>query len=372
MSHGLIHVYELSVPPLLLLIQSEFGAGDFGMGRVVTLLGLFFGLGALPAGWLVDRFGSRTLLAACLWGGSLSLVGMAVSPSLGLFAVCASFLGLSLSIYHPAGTALITHSMPHSGRVFALHGMAGNLGVAGASVLAGTLGWMVGWRWALALLALAGLALGVRVLVLPAPPVHEIRARVGRGRWLHLSLLLVAAVFMGMVYRSMTTFLPKFFAVSHAEDAARGTALGGFLATTALMVGLLGMYVAGRLADGGVRPPVVFLAGAVLQIPFFLAIAWLGGGALLPLSMAVAFFHFFTQPVGNHMVADFTPPRLRGLGYGIYFFVAFGAGSLGASLGGWISEHHGLAASFGWMAAVLLPSVAAMAVLVAVGRPRRP
>jgi predicted MFS family arabinose efflux permease len=113
------------------------------------------------------------------------------------------------------------------------------------------------------------------------------------------------------------------------------------------------------------RPPVVFLIGAVLQIPFFACIAWLGGTALLPLSMAVAFFHFFTQPVANHMVADFTPPRLRGLGYGIYFFMAFGAGSLGASLGGWVSEHNGLAISFGVLGAVLVPSAAAMAVLAA-------
>ena len=39
LSHALIHVYELSVPALLILIQSEFGAGDFRMGQIVTLYG---------------------------------------------------------------------------------------------------------------------------------------------------------------------------------------------------------------------------------------------------------------------------------------------------------------------------------------------
>ena len=370
MSHALIHVYELSIPPLLVLIQVEFGAGDYQMGRVMALAGLLFGLGALPAGWLVDRLGSKALLLACLWGGSLAMIGMALSPSLGLLALGAACMGLSLSIYHPAGTALITHSMPHSGRVFALHGMAGNLGVAGASVLAGTLGWLFGWRWALASLAGAGLLLGLRVLALPSPSLREVKAREGKGRWADLALLLVAAVFMGMVYRSMTTFLPKFFAVSYTDDAGIGTALGGFLTTAALMVGLLGMYVAGRLADGGMRPATVFLLGAVLQVPFFLGIAWLNGAALLPLAMAVSFFHFFTQPVGNHMVADFTPPRLRGLGYGLYFFLAFGAGSTGAGLGGWISENFSLATSFGALAVVLLPSILAIG-LLALRRPGR-
>jgi MFS family permease len=124
------------------------------------------------------------------------------------------------------------------------------------------------------------------------------------------------------------------------------------------------MYVAGRLADSGMRPAMVFLVGAVMQVPFFLGIVWLNGAALLPLAMAVSFFHFFTQPVGNHMVADFTPARLRGLGYGLYFFMAFGAGSLGASVGGWVSDHVNLAYSFAAMAGLSLPAVLAVVVLV--------
>jgi MFS family permease len=86
--------------------------------------------------------------------------------------------------------------------------------------------------------------------------------------------------------------------------------------------------------------------------------------------MGVAFFHFLTQPAGNYMVADFTPPRLRGLGYGIYFFLSFGAGSVGAVLGGWISERAGLGRTFPVLAAVLLPSMLAMLVLTLARRRR--
>jgi MFS family permease len=86
--------------------------------------------------------------------------------------------------------------------------------------------------------------------------------------------------------------------------------------------------------------------------------------------MSVAFFHFLTQPAGNHLVADFTPPRLRGLGYGLYFLMTFGAGALGASLGGWVSERVGLAYAFPALAAVLAPCLVAMAVLAALARRR--
>ena len=371
LSHSLIHVYELSVPALLLLIQNEFGTDDLQMGKVAGLYALLFGLGALPAGWLVDRLGSRPLLIACLWGSSLSMVGMAVSPGLSWFAVSAAAMGLFLSIYHPAGTALLTHAIPPSGRVFAWHGMAGNSGVAGASVIAGALGFLVGWRWAIGSLAVLGLVLGARAWTLPSPSVHELRAREGRGRWYSFAMLLVAAAFMGMVYRGMMTFLPKFFAVTYTDEAELGTAVGGLLTTTALLAGLAGMYIAGRLVDRGRHPALVFLVGAVMQAPFLLLVSYAGGSTLIPLFMCVSFFHFFTQPAGNHLVADLTPPRLRGLGYGIYFLMTFGAGSIGAGLGGWLSQQVGLQATFPALSLLLVPSVAAIIALGLMERGRK-
>jgi MFS family permease len=362
-SHGLIHVYELSIPALLLLIQAEFGTGDFAMGRVVTLYGLFFGLGALPAGMLVDRHGSRLLLVLCVWGAALSLGVMALSRSMTMFTVGAGCMGLCLSLYHPAGTALISRAMPLSGGVFAIHGMVGNLGVAGSSLVAGSLGALFGWRFSLGVLALAGIAVGVAVLGLPAVVPGGVRSRSsGCGRWA-FALMLVAAAFMGMVYRGMTTFLPKFFATSYADTVAAGTAVGGLLTTFCLLAGLIGMYVAGRLVDGGMKPVRAFLLGALGQVPFLLLLGISGVRLLVPLTMAVAFFHFFTQPPGNHMVADFTPPRLRGLSYGIYFFVGFGAGSLGASLGGWVSERVGLVYTFPVLAAAAVPAIVAVTIL---------
>ena len=363
-SHGLIHVYELSVPALLLLIQHEFGAGDFRMGGIATLYALLFGLGALPAGALADRVGPKPLLIVCLWGGSLGMLGMALSTSIGWFAASAGFMGLSLSIYHPAGTALLTHAVPSSGRLFALHGMAGNFGVASASLIAGTLGWLVGWRWALGLLALAGLLLGTRALALGVPEAREIRAREGHGQWPRFLLLLLATMFMGMVYRGMATFLPKFLTVTYASGSRAGTAIGGTLTTAALVVGLAGMWLAGRAIDRGTHPARAFLIGASAQAPFLVAIAFVPGALVLPLFMTVAFFHFFTQPAGNHLVADFTPPRLRGLGYGVYFLMTFGVGAAGAAIGGFVSERFGLAWTFPALAALLVPCVAATLFLV--------
>jgi MFS family permease len=362
-SHGLIHVFELATPALLILIQADFGTGDLAMGSIVGLYGLLFGAGALPAGALADRVGARALLLTCLWGAAACLCGMALSGSVLVFAGFAGAMGLCLSIYHPAGTALLSHALPISGRVFAFHGMAGSLGIAASGAVAGTLGAAFGWRVTLGVLALCGFAIGLAVLRLPEASRHEIRETEGNGRWGAFGLLLVAAASMGMVYRGMTTFLPKFLATSYAGTSGAGVAVGGLLATLALLAGVAGMYVAGRMIDRGMRPAHVFLLGAAAQLPFLVALALLGGAALLPLAMAVAFFHFFTQPPGNQLVALATPPRLRGLGYGVYFLVAFGAGSLGATLGGLVSERVDLKYAFPALAVVALPSVAAMGAL---------
>jgi MFS family permease len=362
-SHALIHVCELSVPPLLVLLQREFSATDFELGQIVGLYGLLYGLGALPAGVLVDRIGSKRLLIACLWGASCSLLGMAWSPSLGWFAVCAACMGLSLSVYHPAGTSLITHHLPTEARVFAIHGMAGSFGVSGASAIAGALGALWGWRWALTLVAMPGLLLGARVLALRSHPAEASRTHGANIRWRRLALLLGAAAFMGMVYRGMTTFLPKLFAVSYTQDVSSGVALGGALTTGALLVGMAGMYAAGRLSDSGRHPAAVFFLGAVAQGPLLVAMAHFSGPLLVPLAMGVAFFHFWTQPVGNQLVAQLTPPHARGLGYGAYFFLAFGAGSAGAGLSGWVSDTFGLVYIFPVLAVLLVPSALGVLVL---------
>ena len=70
------------------------------------------------------------------------------------------------------------------------------------------------------------------------------------------------------------------------------------------------------------------------------------------------------------LVADVTPPRLRGLGYGVYFLMTFGAGSLGATLGGWVSTRFGLRQAFPSLVGALIPSILAIGLLWLLARRR--
>ncbi|MFC6771832.1 MFS transporter, partial [Halorubrum pallidum] len=58
-AHGLVHTYELSIPILITVWIAEFSTTAAALGGIVTVGYGLFGVGALPGGILVDRFGSK-------------------------------------------------------------------------------------------------------------------------------------------------------------------------------------------------------------------------------------------------------------------------------------------------------------------------
>ena len=111
-AHALVHVYELALPGVEQEIAAEFFADNVEAGKAMTgklsnSWRLMWGLGAIVAGWLVDRFGSKKLLAAYLLGcATTCAMAAATSQKSGLFIAMIA-MGAFASIYHPAGLALI-------------------------------------------------------------------------------------------------------------------------------------------------------------------------------------------------------------------------------------------------------------------------
>ena len=128
--HSMVHIYELSIPILMTVWLVEFPVTSATLGTVVAVGYGLFGVGALPGGLLVDRFGSRRLIVACLFGMGASFLLLGVMPGVGGIAVAIAVWGLAASVYHPAGLALISNGVEERGSAFAYHGMAGNVGIA--------------------------------------------------------------------------------------------------------------------------------------------------------------------------------------------------------------------------------------------------
>ena len=123
---------------------------------------LAFGLGALPAGWLADRWSREGMMLIFFLGIGASAVATAfartpIEIAVGLFAV-----GLFGAIYHPVGLAMVIQGRQRTGLPLAVNGIFGNLGVACAALFAGFLidfsGWRAAFIWPGTATLLVGLA----------------------------------------------------------------------------------------------------------------------------------------------------------------------------------------------------------------------
>jgi MFS transporter, FSR family, fosmidomycin resistance protein len=105
-----------------------------------------FGIGALPAGWLADRWNSARLMVMVFIGtGAASiLTGLALGPwtlALGLTSI-----GLFASISHPVAMAWLVGADDRPGRALGINGIYGAAGISGAALVAGLLAELIGWR----------------------------------------------------------------------------------------------------------------------------------------------------------------------------------------------------------------------------------
>ncbi|MCC6238443.1 MAG: MFS transporter [Dehalococcoidia bacterium] len=393
LAHGMTHTLELTFAALLLRIGSEFGASLATLGGVAFAGTLTFGMAALPAGYLSDRFGPRAVIAGAMFAASACALLVAFAPSLPVLAVALAILGGAIGLYHPPGTAMVSTVFERRGRAFAIHGIAGNLGISAAPLIASAVAVLVNWRAAYVLLAL--LALGVALmtrLVAPdrfeaarrareAASAAQATARGGAKRrstppavrsWTAPPLLLVyaATIGTGFVYRGALTFLP-----THLEEHLGLSFLGwtpqaiaGAMSSLVLFAAVFGQIAGGMMSDRmslerAAVPIVVLLVPALVLVS-------LSSGVVLVLAAAMfGLVNFAQQPVFNGLVADYAPTGSAGRAFGISFFLSFGLGSSAAWLAGVVAERWGTSGTFAMLAGIAVAlSVVAVALVLSASR----
>jgi len=360
-AHGANHAFVLVLPAVLVSLRAEFGASFTTLGTVATVSTILYGLGALPAGLLADRFGPPQLLRLFAALSIVCCVLAALAPSIWWLAAALALLGAAGAFYHPAGLAELTLTAPGQGRVLGLHGSAGNLGTALAPLLAGAVASAWTWRgsYALAGIVAAVLLLAVRrgvPLDRQLPPADQAGPR-ERNRPV-LWLVMFLAVAEGFIYQGFVVFLPAFLAaVGHFNRAA--AAKGGALSALVLLLGVPGQYFGGRIGEAGprglaVRYAALYGGAAVVGQ----AVHWAGASLLgVVLASVFSLLIFLGQPLTNQLVARGTSAGRRGAAYGGYFSLSFGVGAFAGTAGGVVADHAGLAAVFALLGLVALVNV---------------
>jgi len=137
---------EGAVIPLVPVIAAQLGADVATAALVASALVIGQLCGNLPAGWAVARIGERLTMAIAGVISLAGIVGMALAPSLGVFAIAVFLIGFCAAAFGLARHSFMTTRVPLSFRARAL------------SLLGGTfrLGMFVGPFIAAGLLAVFG------------------------------------------------------------------------------------------------------------------------------------------------------------------------------------------------------------------------
>jgi MFS family permease len=367
LSHAANHFVMLVFPAVLLLIQAEFGLGYGGLGLLASVSFLCYGVPALPAGMLADRFGGERVLAVWLLGSSLACVGIGLARDPWTLAIGLAALGLFASLHHPASSGVLVELRPRLGaqvsRAFGRSGILGSIGLASSPMLSAAIGVHWGWRAAFLASALPGLLLVAplwrqRRLAATGNTTAAQEESLRSALTLPLILLFALETLMGFVLQGFSTFLPAYLA-GHAGFAAITAAQvrrGGAFASLALLFGGLGHLVAGRLM-GRNHAEALFLTAISLSTFCLFGMGLTRGSLLVLFSAVLSFAYFGLGTISNTFMALHTPPRLGGTVFGVTFSLAFGFGSLASSTMGVVGERFGLPAIFVGLGLVSLGGV---------------
>jgi len=327
-AHGSSHYYQLAFVTMLLIVRERVGLGIEEVGFLGALFYAVSGFGQTAAGFAVDRFGARPILAGGLLALGCAMGSMAVAHSFAQFAAIAVLGGLGNSVFHPADFAILNASVDSRrlGRAFSIHGLGGSLGWAGGPAMF-FLDSAVGDVPAALIGAVPGLVLAALVWGHRTDLVdHRIKARASTAAqpsswslFLQPTILLCLAFFalvaantVGIqqfavpVFRSMFDVSQNYAAlclIVFVFGSAGGMLLGGWLADR--MRHHERVAALGLLAAAAFTLPVAMQSVSPLVLPFLLFAAGFAGGT--------------TNPSRDMIVRQVTPPGASGKVYGFVY-----------------------------------------------------
>ncbi len=338
--HSFSHLVMLLFPTIVLALEQAWQTPYTELLPLGFAGYLLFGLGALPAGWLGDRWDSGKLMVLFFIGTALScmLAGLAQGPL--SLALALTLIGLFGSIYHPIALAWIVGTGDRPGRALGLNGVFGAAGTASAALLAGILTDMVSWRAAFFLPGVACLVTGLlfwRELRRGACAMQRAAYRPDRtapdaaGLQRGLMLMLGAILFTGMIFQMNAVGLPKIFQARLGDQIGFSATAAGSLVSIVYVISMLGQLLGGYLADRHDERRLYILS-YVMQVMLLAVTALTQNIALIALVALAVTVQTGTQPIENCLVARYTPTRWRATLYGLKFVIALGISALGVPL----------------------------------------
>ena len=373
--HFLDHLFTLIFATVAALaLHREWGLGYAELLKYATPGFFAFGVFALPAGWLADKWSREGMMSVFFIGIGLASIATAFARTpfeigLGLFVV-----GVFAAIYHPVGLAIVVEKWKNTGMRIAVNGVWGNLGVASAALITGYFIDHGGWRAAFVVPGIVSILIGIGYTILMWPELTRPKSRVKsaaptRAMPADAKALLMrvsAIVFLttavsSIVFQSTTFALPKVFEERLGGISVSATALGG-LAFLVFALGSMGQLVVGHYLDR-LGPRAVFSAAAAIQVVFFLLMPGLADWAALLCAMAFMLAAFGQIPINDYMIGRLAEGQWRARIYGVRYVVSFTVLAAALPLIAFVYENWGFDALFRVLAASAAVILAAVLLL---------
>ena len=369
--HFLDHLFLLIFATAAALrLTREWGLSYSELIPYATPGFIAFGVCAIPAGWLADRWSREGMMAVFFFGIGMAALLASFANTPAQISICLMIVGIFAAIYHPVGLAMVVEGLEKTGVPLAINGIFGNMGVASAALLTGLLIDSTSWRAAFAVPGVVSILIGVGYLVFlrTATHIHASVAHttasakadaISRRKLVKVFVIIFFTTAIGgLIFQSTTFALPKVFEERLATLADSAT-LVGWYSFMVFSIAAFAQLAVGYLVDNhSIRS--VFLGVAMLQAIFFATMTQLTGVFALYAAIAFMLVVFGQIPINDVLVGRIAKSEWRSRAYSLRYIVTF---SVMASAVPFIAWVHG---KWGFDTLFAILSVAAVLIFTAV------
>jgi predicted MFS family arabinose efflux permease len=364
------HADRQVVYTLFPALQKEFGYSDAAVGLTGALFLWVYGLCSPAAGILGDRISKAKLVVASLGVWSAITVISGFSPNGVFLLACRALLGVSESLFMPAGYGLMAaaHGPQSRSRAIAIFGTSQLLGVAIGGSLSGFIAERLHWRASFWILGTAGILFTIPLsrFFRRMPQRFQETSAAAKARpsdffrLFRIPSLLIVTLFVStgtfalfLVYSWLPTFLYDKFHLSLTR--------AGFEASVFTPIGHgLGLLVGGIIADRGYGRTHASRFWVITGACFGAApcIFLLGAAPTLAATRfaAIAFGFFAGWIAGNQAAAafDVVPASVRASAVGVLNLLGATVSGFAPFLGGVVRRNIGVGRLMGFTGGLYL------------------
>ncbi len=217
-----MHMFAAFYFVIILTIEKEWNISYDQLIRLWTLGALLIGLGAIPFGWLSDKWSRSGTMTIMFIGMGLASILCGLSSSIALLFISLSLLGLFCSIYHPVGIPWVIHSANKQGRALGINGIFGGVGIGSGAFVAGTLTELLNWQLAFIIPGFVSIIIGfvliyfifINKISYKNIFINNIEQDHSRNEMIIISLIMLISMFaLGLTFHNTQTALPKVFEI---------------------------------------------------------------------------------------------------------------------------------------------------------------